>query len=96
MANLFGFGTYGGILGHYIKFHLECSTLFKWFDWFVEFNEEDNSVRILIEFLKVQIYMAISSNIQDVYNFTHESYFIRQERLDEMPQYIEQEEYNES
>ena len=33
MANIFGFGGYGGFLGHYFKFHVECSTFFHWFDY---------------------------------------------------------------
>lgn len=83
MANLFGFGTYGGVLGHYLKFHIEANTDFNWLSCMAEFSEEENGVRILIELCKVQMFMAISSNIQDVYNYTSSSYFLRQEHAKE-------------
>lgn len=86
MANIFGFGTYGGILGHYFKFHIECNTFFSWFDYLFEYNEAENGVRIMMELCKIQLFLAISSNIQDVYNYTSTSYFLRQERGEDLPQ----------
>ena len=89
MANIFGFGGYGGFLGHYFKFHVECSTFFHWFDYMLEFNEEENGVRVMLELCKIQMFFAISSNIQDVYNYTHSSYFLRQEHSDIPPEVLD-------
>lgn len=81
MANLFSFGTYGAILGHAFKFHIESNTLFHWFEYMFEYDEEENGIRIVLEFCKIQMFLAISSNIQDVYNYTSSSYFLRQEHI---------------
>lgn len=79
MANLFGFNFTGGVLGHYMRLHIECNTLFHWLDYMFEYNEEDNSIKLILELCKVQLYFAISSNIQDVFNFVNTSYFVRQD-----------------
>lgn len=79
MANLFGFDLTCGMLGHYIKLHIESNTLFKWFDYEYEYSEEDNSLKIFFELLKVQLCFIISSNIQDVFNFVNTSFFVRQD-----------------
>ena len=41
MANLFGFGTCGSLLGHAFKFHIECNTIFNWLSYMFEYDEEE-------------------------------------------------------
>lgn len=91
MANIFGFGTYGCILAHQIRFHCECNTQFNLLDWFYEYNELGNQIKIIAELFKVQFYFSISSNCQDCWFDTHESYFLRQDHqnLDKEIQNIE-------
>lgn len=84
MANLFGFSLTCGFLGHYAKIHIESNTIFNWFHYMIEYSEEDNSLKVILELCKVQLYLAISSNIQDVFNFVSTSYFLRQDH-DLMP-----------
>jgi hypothetical protein len=77
--NLFGFGTYFCALGHQIRFHCECNTLFNWYDWFYEYEELSNQIKLVIEICKIQMYFSIGSNIQDCWYDSYESYFLRQE-----------------
>lgn len=79
MANIFGFGTYGCILAHQIRFHCECNTEFNLFDWYCEYNESGNQLKVVFELLCVQMYFSVSSNCQDCWFDTSESYFIREE-----------------
>ena len=55
----------------------------------LEFNEEENGVRVMFELCKIQMFLAISSNIQDVYNYTSSSYFLRQEHSDIPPEIVD-------
>ena len=43
----------------------------------------------MFELCKIQMFLAISSNIQDVYNYTSSSYFLRQEHSDIPPEIVD-------
>lgn len=95
MANIFGFGTYACILGHQVRFHCECNTLFNWYDWFYEYNELGNQIKLVIEICKIQMYFSVSSNTQDCWFDSYESYYLRQEHQklppnQDLPQEIEE------
>lgn len=79
MANIFGFGTYGCILAHQVRFHCECNTEFNLLDWFWEYNEAGNQIKVVLELCMIQLYFSVSSNCQDCWFDTSESYFLREE-----------------
>lgn len=86
--NIFGFGAYFSLLGHCVRLHIEANTYYNWFDWQVSYDESLNGIRIMIEFLKIQTFIGIGSNTQDIWFFDSGSYFIRQEH-DKMPKELE-------
>ena len=77
--NIFGFGTYFSLLGHCVRLHIEANTYYNWFDWQMSYDESLNGIRIMIEFLKIQTFIGIGSNTQDIWFFDSGSYFIQQE-----------------
>ncbi len=93
--NIGGFGGYFGILGHYIRFHIEWNTLFKWLDYQFVYDEESNGFIVSLELLKLQLYFCIASNIQDFWLATADSYYIRQDHLGEPPEDLLQQMENE-
>lgn len=87
--NIFGFGTYFNLLGHSIRLHIEANTYFNWFDWQLNYDESLNGARIMIEFLKIQTFIGIGSNVQDTWFFDSSSFFIRQDH-DKMPKELKE------
>lgn len=61
----FGFTIGGAILSHSIRFHIEVSSVNKWFNYFLEYDESANGFRIILDLLKIQLYFSILSNCQD-------------------------------
>lgn len=64
---LFGFGSYFALFSHSVRLHLECNTHFSNFGFDYLYDESTNGVSMTLEVLKVQLYLSISSNIQDLW-----------------------------
>lgn len=75
---LFSFGFYIGLLSHVIRLNVEMHTLYSWFDYTVEWDETINGFRILIEFLKIQVFIGIGSCVHDSWFFDSSTFVIRQ------------------
>lgn len=89
--SFFSFGLYFGLLSHCIRIHFEAHSKFKMFYYILEYDEAINGVRILLELCKVQLFIGIASCIHDSWFYSSDTYFIRQERLDNenLPYYNE-------
>ena len=87
--NIAGFGTYFSILGHCVRLHIEANTYYNWFDWRFEYDESLNGIRLITEFLKIQVFIGIGSNVQDVWFFDSSSYFLQQEH-DRIPKELQE------
>ncbi len=93
--NIISFGGYTSILGHCVRLHIEANTYYNWFDYQFEYDEALNGVRLIIEFLKIQIFLGIGANVQDCWFFDSDTYFLRMNHnkqpeynQDDLPQVI--------
>lgn len=93
MANIFGF-TFGFCLfGHSIRLHIESNTLYGWFNYNLMYDETSNGITLMFEVCKVQLMFSVLSNCQDFWFNSPDSYFIRQNKLND-EEYTKIDEYN--
>ena len=78
MASLFGFTGGINLLGHGVRLHIEANTLYKMFDYCIEYDESLNGIRIQLQLLGIQVFLGIGSNVQDFWFFDSSTYYLRQ------------------
>lgn len=83
---IFGFGSYFSILSHAVRLHVEWNTHFNLFGYEISYNEQSNGVSIAVELLKLQVFVSILSNCQDLWFNTADSSLITN------PNYVEPDE----